>query len=67
MNFPGGFEPFLAYHGFIQQSDDGFECCLCTVGKRTWWKNKKDAVRHLKKFHFGLAMRCESWYVVRIG
>jgi hypothetical protein len=45
MNFPGGFEPFLAYHGFMQKSDDGFECCLCMAGKRTWWKNKKDAVR----------------------
>jgi hypothetical protein len=61
MNFPGGFEPFLAYHGFIQKYDGGFECCLCTVGKRTWWKNKKDAVRHLRKFHFGLADQCGTW------
>jgi hypothetical protein len=67
MNFPGGFEPFLAYHGFIQKYGDGFECCLCTVGKRTWWKNKKDALRHLRKFHFGLGNRCDSWYVLRVG
>lgn len=67
MNFPGGFEPFLAYHGFIQASSNGFECCLCMIGKRTWWRNKKDAVRHLRKFHFGLADRCDVWYVLGVG
>ena len=54
MNFPGGFEPCLAYDGLLEKADNGFESCLCTVGKRVWWKNKKDAVRHLRKFHFGL-------------
>ena len=67
MSFPGGFEPFLAYHGLIQASSNGFECCLCMIGKRTWWRNKKDAVRHLRKFHFGLADRCDIWYVLRVG
>jgi hypothetical protein len=61
MNFRGGFEPTLAYDGFIQKSEDGFECCLCRVDKRTWWKNKKDSVRHLRKFHFGLADQCGIW------
>jgi len=64
MNFLGGFEPFLAYHGFLQVSEDGFECCLCTVGKRAWWRNKKDAVRHFRKFHFGLADQCITWCVM---
>ena len=66
MNFPGGFEPFLAYHGFIQTSSNGFEYCLCMIGKRTRWRNK-DAVRHLRKFHFGLADRCDIWYVLSTG
>jgi len=61
MDFGGGFEPCLAYDGFLQMADDGFECCLCTVGKRVWWKNKKDAVRHFRKFHFGFADQCITW------
>jgi len=64
MNFLGGFEPFLAYDGFLQVAEDGFECCLCTVGKRAWWRNKKDAVRHFRKFHFGLADLCITWCVM---
>jgi len=62
-NFPGGFEPCLAYDGFLQKAEDDFECCLCMVGKRVWWKNKKDAIRHFRKFHFGLADRCDTWCV----
>ena len=67
MTFPGGFEPCLAYDGFLEKAEDGFECCLCTVGKRVWWKNKKDAVRHLRKFHFGLADQCVAWYVIYLA
>ena len=63
MNFPGSFEPCLAYDGFLQKAEDGFECCLCASGKRVWWKNKKDAVRHFRKFHFGLADQCDTWCV----
>jgi hypothetical protein len=66
MGFPGGFEPSLAYHGFLQEAEDRFGCCLCTANKRTWWKHKKDAVRHLRKFHFGLADRCDIWYVFHL-
>ena len=62
MNFVGGFEPSLAYDGFLQKKDyNGFECCLCTADKRARWKNKKDAIRHLRKFHFGLGVRCDTW------
>jgi len=64
MSFLGGFEPCLAYDGFLQVAEDGFECCLCAVGKRAWWKNKKDAVRHFRKFHFGLADQCITWCVM---
>ena len=63
MDFTGGFRPSLAYDGFLQAAGDGFECCLCTADNRAWWKNKKDAIRHLRKFHFGLADRCATWYV----
>ena len=52
INFPGGFKLSLAYDSFLQKADDGFECCLCPVDKRVSWKNKKDAIRHLRKFHF---------------
>ena len=64
MNFPGGFTPSFAYDGFFQGIDNGFECCLCPVDNRVRWKNKKDAVRHLRKFHFGLADLCATWYVL---
>lgn len=67
MKFPGGFEPSLAYDGFLQKSEDGFDCCLCKIDKRSWWKNKKDAVRHLRKFHFGLADQCGTWYVFHLA
>jgi len=61
MNFPGGFEPHQAYDGFISKVGGRYECGLCKEGKRTRWKNKKDAPRHLRKFHFGLADVCEDW------
>ena len=64
MNFRGGFEPCRAYDGFLETADDGLERCLCAIGERVWWKNKKDAVRHLRKFHFGLADQCPTWYVI---
>ncbi len=63
MEFPGGFEPHRAYEGFISKVDEGYECGLCREDKRTWWKNRKDAPRHLRKFHFGLADVCEVWCV----
>jgi len=61
MNFPGGFEPHQAYDGFIAKVGERYECGLCKEGKRTRWKNKKDAPRHLRKFHFGLADVCKDW------
>ena len=61
MNFPGGFEPHQAYDGFISKAGERYECGLCREGNRTRWKNKKDAPRHLRKFHFGIADVCNTW------
>ena len=58
-----GFQLRQAYDGFLVQTGHQFECGLCKEGKRTHWRHKKDAVRHLRKFHFGLADRCRMWYV----
>ena len=65
MKFPGGFEPYQAYDGFISKISERYECGLCKEGNRTRWKNKKDAPRHLRKFHFGLADVCNDWCVKR--
>ena len=59
--FPGGFEPHQAYDGFISKVGERYECGLCKEGKKTRWKNKKDAPRHLRKFHFGIADVCNAW------
>ncbi len=64
VNFPGGFEPRQAYDGFISKIGDRYECGLCKEGKRTCWKNKKDAPRHLRKFHFGIGDPCGIWCVL---
>jgi hypothetical protein len=61
MKFPGGFEPHQAYDGFISKVGERYECGLCREGNRTRWKHKKDAPRHLRKFHFGLADVCKAW------
>jgi hypothetical protein len=58
-----GFQPRQAYDGFLIKTGDQFECGLCKEVNRTHWLHKKDAVRHLRKFHFGLADRCRVWYV----
>ena len=65
VNFPGGFEPHQAYDGFISKAGGRYECGLCKEGKKTQWKNKKDAPRHLRKFHFGIADVCNAWWVKR--
>ena len=59
-----GFQLRQAYDGFLVKIGHQFECGLCKEGKRTHWVHKKDAVRHLRKFHFGLADRCRIWCVV---
>ena len=56
-----GFKPAQGYDGFLEKVNERFECGLCPDERRMHWKNKKDAVRHLRKFHFGLADRCIDW------
>lgn len=60
---PGGFELGKAYDGFLAKIGDRYGCGLCKEGRRTYWKHKKDAPRHLRKFHFGLADICTTWCV----
>ena len=63
LSLPGASEPRQAYDGFLSKVGDRYECGLCKDGKKTHWKHKKDAPRHLRKFHFGLADLCRNWYV----
>ena len=56
-----GFKPAQGYDGFLERHNERFECGLCPDEKRMHWENKKDAVRHLRKFHFGLADLCIDW------
>ena len=56
-----GFKPGQGYDGFLERVNERFECGLCPDEGRMHWKNKKDAVPHLRKFHFGLADRCIYW------
>jgi hypothetical protein len=61
MNFAGGFEPHQAYDVFISKVGERYECGLCKEGKKAHWKRKKEAPRHLRKFHFGIADVCNDW------
>jgi hypothetical protein len=39
-----------------------FRCRLCAVGAdEEGWKYARDALRHLKRDHFGLGIRCDRW------
>jgi len=39
-------------------------CHLCAIGDdEGGWKRVKDALRHLKRSHFGLGMQCDRWSV----
>ena len=54
-----------AYRMFLRS--DGaqrFHCRLCAVGaKEGGWKKARDALRHLKRDHFGLGDTCTLWLV----
>ena len=67
INFAGGFEPQQVYDGFITKIGDWYECGLCKEGRKTYWKAKKNAPRHLRKFHFGLADVCKTWCIPPIS
>jgi hypothetical protein len=57
-----GFRLSQAYDGFLEKVGDRFGCGLCAEEeKRANWKNKKDAIRHFQKFHFGIGETCGTW------
>ena len=59
-----GFPPRQVFDGFlVRAAGDRYACGLCCGARRTLWKNRKDAPRHLRKFHFGLADICKNWCV----
>jgi hypothetical protein len=53
VGFRGGFVLAQAYDCFLSKEGTRFVCGLCDESKGTSWKNKKDAVPHLRKYHFG--------------
>ena len=56
-----GFRLSRVYDGFLEKVEDRFECGLCSEEKRANWRNKKDAIRHFQKFHFGIGQACGTW------
>jgi hypothetical protein len=56
-----GFPLSQAYDGFLEKVEDRFACGLCHEEKQANWKHKKDSIRHLQKFHFGIGESCGSW------
>ena len=56
-----GFRLSQAYDGFLEKVENRFECGLCAEEKRANWGNKKDAIRHFQKFHFGIGQTCGTW------
>ena len=56
-----GFRLSRAHDGFLEKVENRFECGLCAEEKRANWGNKKDAIRHFKKFHFGIGETCGTW------
>ena len=51
----------------VLRVDEGgrYHCRLCAVGANEGgWRCAKDVLRHLKRDHFGLGTRCDSWLVL---
>ena len=61
VDYDHGFHLSRAYDGFLEKMGDRFACGLCPEEKRANWKNKKDSIRHLQKFHFGIGETCGTW------
>jgi len=48
----------------VDEEDKRFHCRLCAIGDdEGGWKHAKDALRHLKRDHFGLGTQCDRWSV----
>jgi hypothetical protein len=62
-----GVETGRVYIAFLETVDEeeGVEpryvCRLCHSEQT--WKHHRDALRHLRRDHFGLADVCDQWYV----
>ena len=55
--------PTQVYRRFLREDEAmRFHCRLCSVGDDgCGWKNPRDALRHLKRDHFGLGHTCTQW------
>ena len=53
------------YRMLLRMDERGrFHCRLCAVdANENGWKNARDALRHLRRDHFGLANVCPRWLV----
>jgi hypothetical protein len=48
----------------VDNEEKRFHCRLCAIGAdEGGWKHAKDALRHLKRDHFGLGTPCDRWSV----
>jgi len=48
----------------VDEEEKRFHCRLCAIGDdEGGWKHAKDALRHLKRDHFGLGNQCDRWSV----
>ena len=55
--------PSQAYRILLRVDEENwFHCRLCAVNAdERGWKSARDALRHLKRDHFGLGNYCEMW------
>ena len=59
-----GSESGQVYGGFLRAEREGrYTCRLCPWNTDMSWKHKRDALRHLRRDHFGLAEKCNEWCV----
>jgi hypothetical protein len=62
-----GVETGSVYIALLETTDEGegleprYVCRLCHSEQT--WKHSRDALRHLRRDHFGLADICDQWYV----
>lgn len=57
-----GSESGQVYGGFLRaERDERYTCRLCPGNTDMSWKHKRDALRHLRRDHFGLAEKCHAW------
>ena len=57
--------PGQMFRAFLRvDKEKRFRCRLCAVdADEGGWKQARDALRHLKRDHFGLGTRCDRWLV----